>query len=681
MANMNERDSKVHVTITHKREKKKPKYNFSVVMSGLLITSTLLASFSGLTAHAAGLDTDYASNITNPTPIVATYQREASSKVTSLLNTSYEELLLISNKINNDGVTLKALLSISDSLNDANYRMDSEDYNASEVIALATMIRTALEGVDTNLSQSGYDANSSQRVLVTQMQNTINEINAKAGNNLGSGQSTQQQTPSVKPMSFSDFNWNNPPMQFTDVPSHQWYYNDVSKASASGIINGIGNNQFNPNGTLTHAEAMTLMAKVHAIYQYGNPDVINDYSPTSDHWASGIYAYCQDHSLPTPKESDFDTNISRGTMARYFRQSLPSAAFKTGVQNDLSLMPEQTNNQMVQDLFRAGILIGDNSGFRLEDSITRAEAAAIIHRVANPDVRVKVEAPETQTPVTPEKPSNPGGETVVTPVQPGQVQTSKPYKNIPHTNWQSDPTGGVTIQSQSGYINTKYGNHTYGCKSQEEYDKVMSVMDEAYNYACQQEANRAYRGGQGAMGYYAKGTFLKFCDNELGYSDKNQVMSLGVTGDFVGKMQEYLYDNYAKPNGNGINTDAQNNNVYKWLFGGGHLDCDGDSHLYMLCYDYLGFSTRMIGSYNIKHACAQVYVNGEWVLVDLGSGRLDKVTHSQIKELMQGIKNDAYDSSWDNCDLIVATASNNPDRLSDLTVDFAPTHAPNDRSL
>ena len=482
-----------------------------------------------------------------------------------------------------------------------------------------------------------------------------------------------------------NFNWSNPPMQFSDVPSNAWYYNDVSQTSASGIINGIGNNQFNPDGTLTHAEAMTLMAKVHAIYQYGNPDIINDYSPTSDHWASGIYAYCQDHSLPTPKESDFDTNISRGTMARYFRQSLPSAAFKTGVQNDLSLAPEQTNNQMVQDLFRAGIMVGDNSGFRLEDSITRAEAAAIIHRVANPDVRVEVEAPETQTPaqpVTPEKPSNPGGETVVTPVQPGQVQTSKPYKNIPNTNWQSDPTGGVTIQSQSGYINTKYGNHSYGCANQQEYDKVMSVIDEAYNYACQQEANRVYRGGKGAMGYYTNGkAVMNFYENEIGYSDKNQIMSMGITGDFVGKMQEYLYENYAKPNGNGINTDAQNNNVYKWLFGGGHLDCDGDSHLYMLCYDYLGFSTRMIGSYNITHACAQVYINGEWVFVDLNYGRLYKVTHSQVKELMSGIKNDAYEAAWDNCDKIVAVASTNSEQLSDLTIRVPATHTPGNNSL
>ncbi len=472
-----------------------------------------------------------------------------------------------------------------------------------------------------------------------------------------------------------NFNWNNPPMQFTDVPSHQWYYNDVSKASASGIINGIGNNQFNPNGTLTHAEAMTLMAKVHAIYLYGNSDIINEYRKTDDHWVSGIHSYCLDHRLPTPTEAEFDTNISRGTMARYFRNSLPSKAFDTGISNDLSLMPEQTTNTIVQDLFRAGILIGDNNGFRLEDSITRAEAAAIIHRVANPDVRVEVEAPAPQQPVTPQQP--------VSPVQPGQVQTAKPYKNIPNTNWQSDPTGGVTIQSQSGYINTKYGNHSYGCKSQEEYDKVMSVIDEAYNYACQQEANRAYRGGQGAMGYYTNGkAVMNFYENEIGYSDKNQIMSMGITGDFVMNMADYLDDTYATPNGNGINTDAQNNNVYKWLFGGGHLDCDGRAHLYMLCYDYLGFSTRMIGSSNITHAAGQVYINGEWVFISQNYGKLFKVTHSQVKELMSGIKNDAYEDDYGaEMDLIVKTASTNSERLSDLAIRVPATHTPNDRSL
>lgn len=606
---------------------------------------------------------------------------------TSLLNTSYEELLLISGKLNNDNATLKALLQINTSLNEANERMDTEDYKPAEVIAQATMIRTALDGVDTNLSQSGYDANSSQRVIVSQMKNTINEINAKAGSKYTSGGSQSQtpsQTPSVKPMSFQDFNWNNVPMQFSDVPQGAWYYNDVSKASASGIINGIGNGQFNPDGTLTHAEAMTLMAKVHAIYLYGNPDIINEYQKTGDHWASGIHSYCLDHSLPTPSESEFDTNITRGTMARYFRQSLPSAAFDTGIQNDLTLMPEQTNNSVVQDLFRAGILVGDSHGFRLGDSITRAEAAAIIHRVANPNVRVQVKAPEQPaTPVTP-PPSTPQQPTTpVTPVQPGQVQSNKPYKNIPHTNWQADPTGGVTIQSQSGYINTKYGNHTYGCANQQEYDKVMSVMDEAFNYACQQEANKTRRGGLDSLAKEGTDSTI-FYQQQLGITNKQQIISMRVTESMVTSMQDYLTATYANPNGTGTNTDAQNNNVYKYLFAGGYLDCDGGANFNMLCWDYLGFSSRMIRSGNITHATAEVYINGKWVILNNQSGGLFLCTHPQLLELMSGVKNDAYRESLQSdggMDPIIVTASTNPTKVSDLSIKVTPTHNPSDTSI
>lgn len=603
---------------------------------------------------------------------------------TSLLNTSYEELLLISSKLNNDNATLKALLQINTSLNEANERMDTEDYKPAEVIAQATMIRTALDGVDTNLSQSGYDANSSQRVIVSQMKNTINEINAKAGSKYTSGGS-QSQTPSVKPMSFQDFNWNNVPMQFSDVPQGAWYYNDVSKASASGIINGIGNGQFNPNGTLTHAEAMTLMAKVHAIYLYGNSNIINEYQKTDDHWASGIHSYCLDHKLPTPNVSDFDTNITRGTMARYFRNSLPSKAFDTGISNDLSLMPEQTNNSVVQDLFRAGILVGDSHGFRLGDSITRAEAAAIIHRVANPDVRVKVTPPaqpqQPTTPVQPQQPVTP--QQPVSPVQPGQVQSNKPYKNIPHTNWQADPTGGVTITSQSGTINTKYGNHTYGCANQQEYDKVMSVMDEAYNYACQQEAKKTYRGGIDSLAKEGTDRTV-FYQQQLGITNKQQIISMRVTESMVQNMKVYLTDKYAIPNGSGTNTDAQNNNVYKFLFAGGHLDCDGSGNFNMLCWDYLGFSTRMITSYSVKHAAAQVYVNGHWVMLEQGSGTFDDMcTHEQLLELMSGVKNDAY-TEWDSdADAIIKAASTNPGKLSDLQIlpSETPTHNPSDTSI
>ena len=470
-----------------------------------------------------------------------------------------------------------------------------------------------------------------------------------------------------------NFNWNNPPMQFTDVPSHQWYYNDVSMASASGIINGIGNNQFNPNGTLTHAAAMTLMAKVHAIYLYGNSDIINEYQKTDDHWASGIHSYCLDHRLPTPTEAEFDTNISRGTMARYFRNSLPSKAFDTGISNDLSLMPEQTTNTIVQDLFRAGILIGDNNGFRLEDSITRAEAAAIIHRVANPDVRVKVTPPaQPQQPVTPQ--------------QPGQTSYELRYLNIPHTRWNGDSSvsGNFSIQGQNGYINTKFGNHSYGCANQQEYDAVMKAVEEAYQYAIKTEANKSYirRGIKGIEDVYGRETdrtyiFLK---DRVGLGTKDRVISWRVTQSIVGYMDSYLKDNYAAKSGVPHVTDGKDNNVYKYLFGSGQLDCDGSANLYMLCYDYLGFSTRTIGSYNVSHQVAEVYVNGHWILINQDTGGIDDITHAELMQMISsgsdcGIKTGSKD-------MIVLTAKNGKgSQLSDLAVDNTPTHAPNDRSL
>ena len=474
-------------------------------------------------------------------------------------------------------------------------------------------------------------------------------------------------------------------MSFTDVNKNDWYYDSVMYASEKGIINGIGNNQFNPQGILTVAEAIKLSASIHA--NYNNYEDLKP-STASTHWAEPYYDYAVTNGIIKETDfskADFDNAITRNRMFYIFANTLPDKEYPEI--NEVQNAPEQPSNEYTRKLFCAGIVIGNEKGFEEDKNITRAETAEIVLRMTAHSKRrlvfgaeetPPVYTPEQTTPVQPQQPVTPQQPT--TPVQPGQVQTAKPYKNIPNTNWQSDPTGGVTIQSHSGYINTKYGNHTYGCKSQEEYDKVMSVMDETYNYASQKEANKTYRKGS-AYKTYVQGSHLKFYRDEVGMTNDNDIMSIGVTEAFVEAMADYLRDTYAHPNGAGTNTDADNNNVYKYLFGGGYLDCDGKGHLHMLCYDYLGFSTRMIGSYNITHAAAQVYVNGEWVLVDQNSGKLDDVTHSQIKELMSGIKNDAYEDEWANCDKIVATASSNPQKLSDLAIRVSPTHAPNDRSL
>lgn len=48
---------------------------------------------------------------------------------------------------------------------------------------------------------------------------------------------------------------------FTDVPSSKWYAGYIGTASSSGIVNGVGNGKFNPEGTITRQEAATMVAR------------------------------------------------------------------------------------------------------------------------------------------------------------------------------------------------------------------------------------------------------------------------------------------------------------------------------------------------------------------------------------------------------------------------------------
>ena len=48
---------------------------------------------------------------------------------------------------------------------------------------------------------------------------------------------------------------------FTDVPSSKWYAGYIGTANSSGIVNGVGNGKFNPDGTITRQEAAAMVAR------------------------------------------------------------------------------------------------------------------------------------------------------------------------------------------------------------------------------------------------------------------------------------------------------------------------------------------------------------------------------------------------------------------------------------
>lgn len=205
-------------------------------------------------------------------------------------------------------------------------------------------------------------------------------------------------------------------ISFSDINKSQWFYDEVMEASQLGLFKGNDDGTFNPEGHLTYAEAVALAARVHATY-YDNKWELDDFNnrPTTNHWADNTIAYADKYGITSTVKgiTTLDAPCTRQQMADLFVSAIvpyevnPDSMFISGVFtqiNDMSKAPEQTNSPSIQILFKAGILIGDSKGFRPTSSITRAETACILNRVATPSKRKKVTTSKPSI-TSPSKPS------------------------------------------------------------------------------------------------------------------------------------------------------------------------------------------------------------------------------------------------------------------------------------
>jgi hypothetical protein len=61
-------------------------------------------------------------------------------------------------------------------------------------------------------------------------------------------------------------------ISFNDVSPSDWFYTDIQKAKAAGIVSGYEDNTFRPNNTITREEAMSIVVRLKKL-----PTVSNDY--------------------------------------------------------------------------------------------------------------------------------------------------------------------------------------------------------------------------------------------------------------------------------------------------------------------------------------------------------------------------------------------------------------------
>ena len=93
---------------------------------------------------------------------------------------------------------------------------------------------------------------------------------------------------------------------FTDVKSSDWFAPYVGTANTYGIVNGIGDGKFDPNGTITRQEAATMVARAAKLCGMNTDytaaaarDILSqfgDYTKTAD-WARAPLAFCYDQGI------------------------------------------------------------------------------------------------------------------------------------------------------------------------------------------------------------------------------------------------------------------------------------------------------------------------------------------------------------------------------------------------
>jgi len=173
---------------------------------------------------------------------------------------------------------------------------------------------------------------------------------------------------------------------FTDVGT-QWYAKEVKSAYELGFVNGKTANSYDPNGTMTVAEAITLASRVHASYNS------NTIAPVTGKWYLQYVEYAKTYGIfEEGYFNNYDRTVRRYEMAQLFANALPDDYFPA--KNNVTAIPDVNENEEYADmllmLYKAGVVMGsDEYGtFHPTDPIKRSEVAAIVNRAALPENRL-----------------------------------------------------------------------------------------------------------------------------------------------------------------------------------------------------------------------------------------------------------------------------------------------------
>lgn len=176
--------------------------------------------------------------------------------------------------------------------------------------------------------------------------------------------------------------------QFTDVAEDAWYHDYVYDLVYRGVVNGMTATTYEPEGKLTRAQFVKLLAcslaDAETLKTYEGQHPFKD---SEGHWAEAYIAWAKDKGIVegvSATEFDPEAPITREQMATIFGRY----ALKQGIELPKDAAPAESfpdadkiseyAREFVELMRIAGILNGYEDGtFRPQGNATRAEAAKL----------------------------------------------------------------------------------------------------------------------------------------------------------------------------------------------------------------------------------------------------------------------------------------------------------------
>lgn len=162
--------------------------------------------------------------------------------------------------------------------------------------------------------------------------------------------------------------WVNP---YTDVAANAWYYNAVGYATANSLMGGVGNNAFDPSGTMNRAMVWTVIARLAGQTISGST------------WAEDARTWAMAQGVSDGTNPD--GAVSREELVTMLYRYAGSPAMNVPELALIGGYPDSANvSAWAQNAFAwaisKGIIEGRDGKLAAGDSVTRAEAATILAR-------------------------------------------------------------------------------------------------------------------------------------------------------------------------------------------------------------------------------------------------------------------------------------------------------------